>query len=201
MLNLQRIKKSYFMLFMAIVLAITMIFGAGYSVAAFMDRGSLLGSTFSVGSADIKLLDDLGLGSEPSNLLEELPGPSFTNIGDVWEADYPMKIYNNATSDLLLTSNADYETANDPEDLRQDIYVEPLDWNDANGDGEVEESELGTSYGRKTIVKWKTEGFDMGTITTGEIKGIVLRFSTDSVSDTKQGATAVFDFIFNSVGL
>lgn len=102
---------------------------------------------------------------------------------------------------MQLVSNANYETINDPDDLRQIIYVEPFNWADANNNGIVDDGELGSSFGRKTIVKWKTEGFDFSTLATGAVKGLVLRFSTDTVSDTKQGTTAIFDFLFDSISL
>ena len=55
--------------------------------------------------------------------------------------------------------------------------------------------------GKKTIVKWKTEGLSLGQAATGEVKALVLRFSTDTLPDTKQGKSGVFDFVFSSAGL
>lgn len=172
----------------------------GVTYAAFTDKSKFTGSTFSVGSADIKLLNNVALGIDPSNLVEEKSGPGFENIEPYWFADYYVKIYNNATTNLLITTNANYETANDPAELRQVIYVEPFLWNDLNGDGDPEENEEGPSLGRKTIVKWKTEGFDLGEVNRGEVRGLILRFSTDAISDLKQGSSAIFDFEFNAVG-
>lgn len=174
---------------------------SGITIAAFGDKGEILGSSFSVGSADIKLLKDLAGPTSGDNLAEELNGPNFINISPNWTQDYALKIFNNASTHVQLTSNADYETANDPDDLRQLIFVEPIAWNDQNNDGLHEESELGSTYGKKTIVKWKTEGFDLSSIASGATKGLVLRFSTEAVSDTKQGKTAVFDFEFDSLAI
>jgi len=174
---------------------------AGVAVAAFGDKGEILGSSFSIGSADIKLFKDLTGGTAPENLVDELNGPAFTNISPNWSEDYPLKIYNNAPTHIQLTSNAYYLTANDPDELRQIIFVEPINWGDANNDGVVEESELGSSFGKKTIIKWKTEGYDLSSVAPGAVKGMVLRFSTENVSDTKQGKNAVFDFEFNSLGI
>lgn len=170
----------------------------GLTYAAFMDKGRILGSSFSVGSSDIKLLSDLAGTLDSSNLLDELMGPSFAKIAPYWKQDYPIKIYNNGTDTLDISSTANYETANDPQELRQIIFVEPLDWSDSNNNGAVDEGEISASYGKKTIVKWKTEGFLLGPVNQGETKGYVLRFSTDTISDTKQGATAMFDFEFNA---
>jgi len=182
-----------------LIAALTLV--AGVAVAAFGDKGEILGSNFSIGSADIKLFKDLSGGTTPENLVDELNGPAFANISPNWSEDYPLKIFNNAPTHIQLTSNAYYVTANDPDELRQIIYVEPINWGDANNDGVVEESELGSSFGKKTIIKWKTEGYDLSSVAPGAVKGIVLRFSTDNVSDTKQGKSAIFDFEFDSLGI
>ena len=184
-----------------LVITLGLIATAGIAYASFADKGEILGSSFSVGSADIKLLIDITGGVDDSNLTDQLNGPSFTNITPNWEEDYLVKLYNNASTALQLTTNADYLTANDPDDLRSIIYVEPIPWNDINNNGIVESGETSTSIGKKTIVKWKTEGFDLGSLTSGEVKGFILKFSTGTISETKQGKTALFDFEFNSVSL
>ncbi|KKU50873.1 MAG: hypothetical protein UX73_C0012G0018 [candidate division WWE3 bacterium GW2011_GWC1_47_10] len=182
------------------LLMLVVITTVGVTYAAFTDKASVLGATFSAGSADIKLLLDITKGVETSNLAEDLQGPTFSGIGPNWSADYLMKVYNNASSTLLLSSAANYETATDPDELRSYIYVEPFVWND-NGNGLLDAGELGQSYGKKTIVKWKTEGLSLGQAATGEVKALVLRFSTDTLPDTKQGKSGVFDFVFSSAGL
>ena len=40
---------------------------AGVTYAAFTDKAKVLGSTFSVGSANLMFLEDLALGTDPSN--------------------------------------------------------------------------------------------------------------------------------------
>lgn len=180
------------------IATIGLILLGGISYASFMDKSSVLGSTFSVGSSDIKLLENVAGSIEETNLVDEITGPSFGSITPYWQQDYLLKIYNNATFDLDLTSNAEYETANDPEEVRQLVYVEPLEWEDNNANGLLDDGENVYSYGRKSIVKWKTEGFTLGTVAQGEIKGIILRFTTDTISDTKQGASGIFDFEFNA---
>jgi hypothetical protein len=174
---------------------------AGISYAAFLDTGKVLGSSFSVGSVDIKILKDLSQGIETSNLEDEINGPVFTNIGQNWQQDYPIKLFNNGTFDLQIASHANYETANDPDDLRQYIYAEIIPWDDQNSNGTVEQEELESSLGKKSIIKWKTEGYDLGNIEMGQVKGLVVRFSTDSLSDTKQGKTGVYDFEFDAIEL
>lgn len=188
-------------LYVTLGLIFLLVLVAGVATAAFGDKGEILGSSFSMGSADIKFVMELDGGTTQENLTDSLDGPAFVNISSDWSEDYALKIYNNATTSVQLTSNAEYETANDPDDLRQLIYVEPFNWGDQNNDGIVDEGELGSSFGKKTIVKWKTEGFDLSSMAPGSVKSMVLRFSTESVPDSKQGASAMFDFIFDSLGL
>lgn len=192
-------KKRKLLLVIGGALIATAIVG---TYAAFTDKAKILGATFSVSSADLRLLDDLAGGIASDNLVDEKEGPSYDEVSSYWEEDYLVKLYNNAPTDVQLTTNAYYVTANDPDDLRQEIYVEPFDWDDANSDGVVDSGEMSsTSYGKKTIVKWKTEGFDLGTASTGSVRGLVLRFSTDALPVSKQGASALFDFEFEAEGM
>lgn len=192
-----RIRKKT--LFIAGAAAAVVLGIAGIAYAAFSDRGKVLGSSFSVGNADIKLFNDVAQGSDETNLKDEINGPSFTNIGQNWHQDYPIKIYNNGTYKMALASYANYETVNDPDDLRQYLYAEIFKWDDADSDGVVDENELLESLGRKTIIKWKTEGFNMGEFDPGQVLPFVIRFSTENISDTKQGVQGIYDFEFESI--
>src|SRR3989344_3246677 len=96
----------------------------GIVYAAFSHKKKYNGASFSVGSADIKLLDNLSLRISQGNLVDEKQGPAFSNIGANWAQEFPMKIYNNSASVVTVTTNANYETVNDPDDLRSIIYVE-----------------------------------------------------------------------------
>ena len=182
-------------------LAIAFIGAAGIAYAAFSDRGDVQGTTISVGSADIKLLDDLGGVLDEANLIDVKEGPSFGNIGQNWSKEYLVQLFNNGTSQVSLFSTADYETVNDPQDLRQEVMVEFFPWDDINNDGTDTPDEIGTSLGKKTIVKWKTEGIDLGTMSTGEVKGFYIEFSTLDLPDSYQGASMVFDFGFDSIAM
>ena len=188
--------------YLLIALGIAILVGiAGVAYAAFADRGDVKGTSISVGSADIKLLVGLAGGTTESNLADELNGPVFEDIGATWEDDYLVKLFNNSSSQVLLASTAYYETVNDPQDLRSIVNIEILSWVDANSDGVLDVGELGTSYGKKTIVKWKTEGFDLPNMDSGAVAGFVLRFSADNITDSKQGSQLVFDFGFDAEGL
>ena len=182
-------------------LGILVSLAAGITFAAFTDKAKVLGSTFSVGSADLRFLNDLPMGTDPTNLVDELPGPTFGNIGQTWSSDYPIKLINNGTSGINIASHAYYETANDPAELRSDISVEIFEWGDANVNGVLDPGEVGMTLGKKTIVKWKTEGLGVGQIYPGQVRALILRFSTDNLRATKQGKSALFDFEFESAQL
>ena len=178
---------------------ILILIAAGIVYAAFSDKGKVLGSSFSVANSDIKIMADTTQGTNPANLVDEIAGPSFDNIGQTWQQDYAIKLVNGGTTKLQVMSNAYYETANDPENIREDIYVEIFEWSDANNDGIADPGEYPNSLGKKTIIKWKTEGLTLGEFNPGQSKPLVIRFSTENLSETKQGATALFDFIFEGI--
>ena len=191
-------KKSKIMYLLgSSLLVISLI--AGITYAAFSDKAKVLGSTFSVGSADLKFLESLSMGTDPSNYRDELPGPTFSNIGPGWTQDYLVKLISMATSKISVSTNAFYETANDPDELRSDINVEIIKWYDTNQNGLVDEGEEGPVIGKKTIIKWKTEGFTLGDLFYGQAMELILRFSAPTLSETKQGSSAMFDFEFNSI--
>lgn len=195
-----KLKSNKIILIIGIVLLAVLTFGVAY--AAFTDENKVLGSTFSVGSADIKFYNNLAGTPDPSNLVDTLTGPTFSNIGPTWVEDYPIKIYNNGTSSLNITSHSNYETATDPADLRSDISVEIFEWNDADYDGATDPGEVNNvGIAKKTMIKWKTEGITLGQLNQGQLRSFVLRFSTTALSDTKQGKSALFDFEFESAQL
>ncbi len=173
----------------------------GVSLAAFTDKAKVLGSVFSVGSANIMFVSDIQAVPNPLNYVDDLPGPTFSNIGQTWSEQYLLKVVNTGTYNQSLSTHAYYETINDPADLRESIYVEIFEWEDIDEDGVLDEYETGVSLGKKTIVKWKTEGFGLGEIAPDEIRSLILKFSTENLSSTKQGAEAIFDFEFDSVQL
>lgn len=166
--------------------------------AAFEDTGKVAGSEFSVGNVQMRLVDNLGEGAQEGNLLVLKQGPVFTNLFPGWGKDYALKLYNNGSLNMLVTSESSYTTADDPSTLRDYINVEIFDWDDANDNGDVESSEISeTSLATKTLIKWKTEGIPLGILGPNEVKGYVLRFSSANLPDTKQTALAKYDFVFN----
>ncbi|HLB51653.1 hypothetical protein A3F07_00475 [candidate division WWE3 bacterium RIFCSPHIGHO2_12_FULL_38_15] len=192
--------KKIFYIYVCIVLL--SVISLGIVLAAFTYKNKYIGSTFTIGSAVIKLLQDLSIGPDTSNLTDELPGPLFDNISEGWKYEYPIKIFNSGTTRINLSSRANYTTANDPDNLRDIIYVEVFEWNDSNYNGLYDSEEKGASFGApKTILRWKNDGIDMGQMDSAQTSGFLLTFSTPSVTDTKQGKSGLFDFEFNSLSL
>jgi hypothetical protein len=187
-------KKRRIIIALAAVIAV-----AGIAYAAFSDAAKVTGSSFKVGSSDLKFLADISQGTDSANLVDSLEGPAFTNISPSWKQDYPLKLYNDGTATLDITSHAKYSTANDTGDIRSYINVELFDWNDENSNGVVDDEELGQSYGKKSIIKWSSDGFSLGSIPIGEEKAFVLRFTSENIPDTKQGMSAVYDFEFDAI--
>lgn len=173
----------------------------GVAYASFTDQSKFTGSRFSIGSADLKLLNDLAGGTDALNLVDTKEVPSFDNISPMWYADYLVKIYNNGTQPVTLTSNMDYLTANDPATIREVLYMEPFDWNDLDNDGVLDDGEQGTSYGKKAFTSWKSTGFNFGQLGAGAVKPLVMRFSAGNITNSKMGAVGIFDFMFDSVGI
>lgn len=186
-------KKLFYILF---VLSLLML--GGVSFANFFDKSNVLGSTFSVASSDIKLLQNNTLGTNQSNLIDYLDGPDFDNINPYWQKDYLIKIYNNGSANLDIISNSDFLLTNDPKNISKILFVEIIEWNDANSNGVVDEQEGVYSFGKKSFEMWKAQGINIGTINKQNLKGYILRFTTQAISDDLQGATALFDFTFNS---
>lgn len=194
-----KIRKS-FLIFGSILVVSGALMGVAY--ASFTDQAKFAGSRFSIGNADLKLLDDLAGGTSASNLVDSKPVPSYDNISSQWTQDYLIKIYNNGTQPMTLTSNMDYLTANDPASIREILYMEPFDWNDLNNNGIVDgESEESTSYGKKVFTSWKSTGFNFGQLDGGATKSLIMRFSVGSVTNSKMGAVGTFDFMFDGVGI
>lgn len=172
------------------------VFIGGVALAALSNKVLMKGAVFTTSTVELKFLKNLSLNVENENLTSELSGISFDGITNDWVNKYPVKLVNISSSALNISSFANYATANDPASLRYSLHVEIFKWNDTNKNGTVEEGELGESLGRKNFVKWKTEGFSLGSFEPNDVKSYVLQFSAEGVTDSKQGATGSFDFEF-----
>lgn len=168
----------------------------GVAFAALSNKVTMKGITFKTSTVELKFLKDISLSSNSENFTSELSGVSFDGILNGWSSDYLVKIHNTSINSLQIKSFANYTTSEDPASLRYSLYVEIFPWNDLNSNGLLDEGELGTSLGVKNFVKWKTEGFDLGSFESDKTYGYLLRFTADGITDTKQGQAGNFDFEF-----
>ena len=176
------------------------------ATAAFEETVSVAGTSFTVGTevggnvdsnTALKFLVDVGGAVEASNFADTINGPEFGNIDNLWTESVSIKIHNKGELPLDLISKSNY--VNDPDVLRDDIFVEVLAWDDINGDGAFDTGEEGTSYGHDTILRWRNDTFPLGEILGSETKGFVLKFDGSGITDANFGQTAVYDFIFTGV--
>jgi hypothetical protein len=172
------------------------LFIGGVALAALSNKVLLKGAMFTTSTVELKFLRNLSSNVENENLTSELSGISFDGITNDWITTYPVKLVNKSGSSMNVSSYANYTTANDPASLRYSLNVEIFKWNDSNNNGVLDEGELGDSLGRKTFVKWKTEGFALGSFEPNVVQSYVLQFTAESITDSKQGATGSFDFEF-----
>lgn len=176
--------------------------------AAFEETVTVAGSSFTVGTETgagvdnntaLKFLVNLGGTVESSNLTDTINGPDFENIDSAWSDVVLVKINNSGSQLLDLVSKAVY--INDPNTLRDDIYVNVMAWDDVNNNGLLEEGEEGVSYGYDTILRWRNDTFSLGSIEPESTRGFVLRFDGGGVTDANFGQSAVYDFEFTGIGL
>lgn len=181
----------------------------GVTSAAFEESVSVLGTSFTIGESTggsgnesgtntaLKILVSNASESQGSNLADTIAGPSFDSITPEWVQSVPIKLYNKGSAVLDIVGSAAY--VNDPDTLRDDLFIEILAWNDTNNNGTVEESEIGESYGYDTILRFKNDTFNLGELGAESVKGYVLKFDGSGLSDVNIGKTAVYDFIFTAV--
>jgi len=169
---------------------------SGVAYAALANKILMKGASFTTSTVQLKFLKNLSGGINSDNLSSQIDGVVFDGILDGWQKDFLVKIVNNSSQNLQVKSFANYATDQDPASLRYSLYVELLPWNDINNNGVYEAGEEGISLGKKTFVKWKTEGFDLGTFEPSKSYGYILRFTSEGITDSKQGANGIFDFEF-----
>ncbi len=198
--------RKIFLSLALILLSSASLFGV--ASAAFEEKVSVLGTSFTIGEMSdvpapvnsntaLKILKSNSSGSDSSNLADTVNGPAFNDVNQTWTQTFPIKLFNKGSKTLTIASGANY--ISDPDTLRDDLFVEILDWNDANSNGTVEESELGASHGHDTILRMKNDTFNMGDISANEVKGYALRFDGSGLSEANVGKNAVYDFVFTAV--
>lgn len=171
--------------------------GSSFSVATSFDGGG--GPPPTTSNTALKMLRDLSLGPDASNLSDFVPGSSFENISPTWISESSIKMYNAGDELLDVVASSDY--ISDVDTIRDDIYVEISAWDDSNSNGIVDAGEEGDSFGRDTILRLRNDTFPLGEIASGETKGYILRFDGAGLTEVNQGMSAVYDFTFTGFGL
>jgi len=189
------------------VLAVAFVSIFQATSAVFEESVKVAGTSFTVGTTAgggdtgntaLKMLLDVSGSNESTNLTDTTAGPSFDNIDAEWVDTILVKLYNQGAETLDVVSNVEY--INDPDTLRDDIFVEILSWDDVNNNGLLDAGEEGVSYGYDTILRLKNDIFLLGMIEPGEVKGLALKFDGTGVTDYNFGQSAVYDFEFVGMG-
>ncbi len=171
--------------------------GTTFNVSAGAGQGGSGGGGGTSSNQFLKMLQSLSGSSADSNLGDIKVGPVFNNVDVMWTDQAVVKIHNKGGVDVDVIAKADY--ISDPDTLRDDIYVEILEWNDSNSNGTYEVGEEGQSYKRDTILRLRNDTFLLGKITPSQTKGYVLKFDGSGISSVNAGKSAVYDFTFTGV--
>lgn len=169
---------------------------AGLMVAAaFQTQGQVKGTSFTAGSAEILFYSNLSGTSDSDNLLSEKSFSPFELIGPNWSDNRLVKIYNKGSENLKLTFVA--EVVGTDSTLSDNMNIEVLNWEDTNSDGVLDDGELGSSFGTKTLKQWQTSSYDLGMFESETSKFFVLQFSVGDLTDELQKSNVTYNFIFN----
>lgn len=170
------------------------------TLAAFTANATITGNTFSTGSADLRLLEDLAGPAEGDNLVTSKVGGTFTGIYPGWTEDYGVKLNNFGSVDLMTSVSGVY--VSDTSNLRSAIFVEAYNWTDGGEVGVIEADEVSVDpiAPAMTLEQWRNTPIALGELdaTVDDTRSIVLRFYTEeSMGADNQNQTTVFNFVFN----
>lgn len=181
-------------------------FSGAVVYAAISEKGTVKGTTFKVASnfteqpaptpvnSSLKILSSHNGGTVDANLVDSLTGPIYQDINPTWIAYYPVKFYNKSDQALTIVASADY--IEDPNTIRDDLYVAIYEWNDVDNDGMYDDGEEGPLYKRDTILRLKNDTFNLGQIAGKTVKNIVLKFDGSGLSSANYSNQGIFDFVF-----
>jgi len=180
-----------------LIIGILTVVASGATYSAFTAEGKVLGNQFSTGHADLALLKDPGQPPTEENLTTSLDGFIFDNITDNWQRQVGIKVAN--TGDLTLQTLLAAQTAEavvNP-DLKDVVKVKVFRWFD-NGDGLVQNEELGSETETKTLTSWISTPFTLGIIPSQGLGSYVIQFQVETLDNSYQGKTSMIDFVFDA---
>ena len=199
--------KRFILSVMIIALSVAAVFSA--TSAAFEESVKVAGTSFSIGTdvgesevlgpanVALKLFDNLGGSASVDNLVDSVPGPDFVGVNDVWTDTYLVKAHNSGDIPLDLVATANY--VSDPDELRDDLFIEIIGWDDTNNNGVLDAGEETTSYGYDSILRFKNDTFLLGSIAQDETRGFVLRFDGSGLTEINETMVAEYDFLITGV--
>ncbi|MCB0514207.1 MAG: hypothetical protein KDC60_07260, partial [Bacteroidetes bacterium] len=139
-------------------------------------------------------LKDNALDYSISNIANSIKGPHFTDIDNKWKDTYTFTLYNQSTEDINIISKSNY--IEDPDTLRDDIFVAIHRWEDNDNDGKFDDSELGVQLDYNSILRWRNDTFNLGKISSNSMKKFVLVFDGSGISSANLGKKAIYSFKF-----
>ena len=208
---LKTVDKSVYKKLSAVVFTVAGLLILSGTVYAFIqENGKVKGTTFKIsstpgqgnegdgsgsnGNANLKLVKVLAGGLGTDNLVDEVEGPTFNNITADWKDKVLLKVHNKGQKTLKLLSKAEY--INDPDTLRDDIFIKISEWND-NSDGILQTNEIGKVYGYDSVLRMKNDTFNLENILAGSTKSFVVEFDGSGLSEANANQTAIYDFLIS----
>lgn len=134
---------------------------------------------------------------EKNNITTSINGPNFREINNTWKDSFTFNLHNISENDIAITSKALY--IEDPDSLRDDIFVALYKWDDKNRNNRFEDTELGEQLAYDSVLRWKNDHFELGNLKGKETKSFVLLFDGSGITQTNLNKRAEFSFKFYPV--
>lgn len=172
----------------------------GATSAAFTASTSVQDSTFSTGTAELQMVQDVSgdpVDYTAGNLDDSVAGLTFDNIYPGWIDFHGVIVFNTGSLDLVTSAVSAYDSGDAA--LGDVIEVRAFEWIDGNHDGIADNTELGSAFGGwRTLNDWETNKFNFGELEDGTPLPVAFKFRTTSgMDDTYQNKSVVYDYIFN----
>ena len=129
-----------------------------------------------------------------NNISKSIAGPNFKDIDNNWKDSYEFTLYNQGDKDITVISKANY--VEDPDGLRDDIFVALHNWNDKNDNGKFDDSELGEQLEYNSILRWRNDTFNLGNLESKSANKYVLVFDGSGITDANLDKKAIYSFRF-----
>ncbi len=166
--------------------------------AAFTATATVSGINFSTGNASLQLFGNLGYtnAGNNGNLTHTLPGTGFSDIRPNWSKQYLLKYFNAGSMDLDTSIRAIIKE--DTSNLASHIQVQTWIWQDSNGNGAYDGTDVLTPVGtQQTITSLANTPIPLGVLARHNARGLRMLFTTQDLPDETQQKKLVVDFVLN----